>query len=38
MNNDVWEVVPKQKGKIVVSSKWIYNIKHTTDGRGCAFS
>ena len=32
MNNDVWEVVPKPKGKIVVSSKWIYNIKHTTDG------
>ena len=32
MKNDVWEVVPKPEGKSVVSSKWIYNIKHTTDG------
>ena len=32
MKNDVWEVVPKPEGKSVVSSKWIYKIKHTTDG------
>ena len=32
MKNDVWEVVPKLEGKSVVSSKWIYKIKHTTDG------
>ena len=32
MKNDVWEVVPKLEGKRVVSSKWIYNIKHTADG------
>ena len=32
MKNDVWEVVPKPKGKRVVSSKWIYKIKHTTNG------
>ena len=28
MKNDVWEVVPKPEGKSVVSSKWIYKIKH----------
>ena len=32
MKNDVWEIVPKPEGKSVVSSKWIYKIKHTTDG------
>ena len=32
MKNDVWEVVPRPKGKFVVSSKWIYKIKHTIDG------
>jgi hypothetical protein len=31
MKNDVWEVVPKPKNKYVVSSKWIYKIKHATD-------
>ena len=24
MKNDVWDIVPKQEGKSVVSSKWIY--------------
>ncbi len=33
MKNDVWDVVPRPKGKPVVSSKWIYKIKHSTDGR-----
>ena len=28
MKNDVWDIVPKPEGKSVVSSKWIYNIKH----------
>ena len=28
----VWEVVPKQEGKSVVSSKCIYKIQHTIDG------
>ena len=32
MKKDVWDVVPKPKGKSVVSSKWIYKIKHTTYG------
>jgi hypothetical protein len=31
MKNDVWEVVPKPKNKDVVSSKWIYKIKHATN-------
>ena len=32
MKNDVSEVVPKPKGSSVVSSKWIYKIKHIADG------
>jgi hypothetical protein len=32
MKNDVWEVVPRPKGKKVVGFKWIYKVKHTTDG------
>ena len=28
MKNDVWEVVPKPEGKSMVTSKWIYKIKH----------
>jgi hypothetical protein len=32
MNNDVWEVVLKPDGKSVVTSKWIYKIKHVVDG------
>ena len=33
MDNDVWDIVPKPESKSVVSSKWIYNIKHVVDGR-----
>jgi hypothetical protein len=32
MKNDVWEVVPRPKEKRVVTSKWVYNIKHAIDG------
>lgn len=32
MNNDVWEIVPKPKWKLVVTSKWIYKIKHVSHG------
>ena len=32
MKNDVWEIVPRPKGKSVVSSKWIFKIKHVADG------
>ena len=30
--NDVWDVVPRPKGKCLVTSKWIYNIKNVADG------
>ena len=32
MKNDAWEVVPRPEGKLVVTSKWIYKIKHAADG------
>ena len=32
MKNDVWDIVPRLEGKSVVTSKWIYKIKHTVDG------
>jgi hypothetical protein len=32
MLNDVWEVVPRQEGKSVVTSKWLYKIKYVADG------
>ena len=32
MKNNVWDVVPRPKGKSVVTSKWIYKIKHVVDG------
>jgi hypothetical protein len=32
MKNDVWDIASRPKGKSVVSSKWIYKIKHATDG------
>jgi hypothetical protein len=32
IKNDVWEIVPRSKSKDVVSSKWIFKIKHATDG------
>jgi hypothetical protein len=28
MKNDVWDIVPRPKGKLVVSSRWIYKIKN----------
>jgi hypothetical protein len=32
LKNNVWDIVPRPKDKSVVSSKWIYKIKHATDG------
>jgi hypothetical protein len=32
IKNDVWEIVPRPKGKDVVSSKWLFKIKHVVDG------
>ena len=31
MKNDLWDIVSKPEGKSVVSSKWIYKIKHPAD-------
>ena len=32
MKNDFLDVVPRPEGKSVVTSKWIYKIKHVADG------
>ena len=32
IKNYVWDVVPRTKVKPVVTSKWIYRIKHAIDG------
>jgi hypothetical protein len=32
LKNDVWDVVSRPEGKSVVTSKWIYKIKHVVDG------
>jgi hypothetical protein len=31
MKNDVWKVAPRLEGKSVVTSKWIYKIKHAVE-------
>jgi hypothetical protein len=31
MKNEVWEIVPRPKEKLVVTSKWVYKIKHAAD-------
>jgi hypothetical protein len=30
--NYVWDIVPRPEGKSLVTSKWIYKIKHAADG------
>jgi hypothetical protein len=32
IKKNVWEIVPRPKSKDVVSSKWLFKIKHATDG------
>jgi hypothetical protein len=32
MKNEVWEIVPRPKSKDVVSSRWLFKIKHDADG------
>jgi hypothetical protein len=32
IKNEVWEIIPRPKEKSVVTSKWVYKIKHATDG------
>lgn len=29
--NDVWDIVPRSEGKSIVSSKWLYKIKHAAE-------
>ena len=32
IKNDAWDIVPRPKGKSIVTSKWIYKIKHAAYG------
>lgn len=32
MKNYVWDVVPRPKDNYLLSSKWLYKIKHVADG------
>jgi hypothetical protein len=32
LKNSVWDIMPRPKDKSMVSSKWIYKIKHAADG------
>jgi hypothetical protein len=32
ITNDIWEVVSRHERMSMVTSRWIYNIKHATDG------
>jgi hypothetical protein len=32
MKNEVWEIVPKTGNKDVVSSRWLFKLKHVVDG------
>ena len=32
LKNDVWDVVPRPKNKSGVSSKWLFKIKHASNG------
>jgi hypothetical protein len=32
IKNDVWEIVPRLNSKDVVSSRWLFKIKHAADG------
>jgi hypothetical protein len=31
IKNNIWDIVPRPKDKSVISSKWIYKIKHAAD-------
>ena len=32
MKNDVWDIFQRPEKKYIMTSKWIYNIKHAADG------
>ena len=31
LKNDVWDIVPRPKGKFVVSFKWLFKVKYVTN-------
>ena len=37
MKNEVWEIVPRLKNKDVVSSRWLFKIKHPADEFGISY-
>ena len=37
MKNDVWDIVPRLEGMSIVSSMWLYKIKHAIDGNNEKF-
>jgi hypothetical protein len=32
MKNDIWDIVSRPEGKSILTTKWIYMIKHAADG------
>lgn len=32
VRNSVWDVIPRPKKKLVVSSRWLYKVKQAADG------
>jgi hypothetical protein len=32
MKNNIWDIVPRLVGKSVLTSKWLYKIKHAANG------
>jgi len=32
LKNDVWEIISRPVGKLVIDSKWLYKVKHAIDG------
>jgi hypothetical protein len=32
MHNDVWEIVSRPEGKSILTSRWLYKVKHAADG------
>ena len=32
LENDVWDIVPRPERKSIVTSRWLYNIKHAANG------
>ena len=33
MKNNVWDIVLRPEGKLVVTFRWLYKVKHAADGR-----